>query len=173
MRWGSERALPQKEREHLEAVYEASFQQWLDWLPGWDNFPFGKINVNVVAWATNDSALIQGSADTFEIHTGFLDENGLPACNPGCSRELHQDGDYSACPGGEDHRFHQFLALDPRWGNYNMGAASSSGVYLSLYGWETIGSQGLSWPMPVHELVSIRSIPATAAPPTSRGQHNC
>ncbi|KAH7353388.1 hypothetical protein B0T11DRAFT_300536 [Plectosphaerella cucumerina] len=151
LRWGSTSSLTQENREQLESVYEQSIQQWLRWLPSWDGFPYEDVNVNVAAWAVNDTAQIEGPTDGFDVHTGFHDTDGLPTCNPGCSRELHQDGDYSGCPGGPDRRFHQYLVLSPLWGDYNMGAAASFGVDLSLFGWETIGSQGKPWPMPVHE----------------------
>jgi hypothetical protein len=177
LRWGSAGSLTQENREHLASVYEKSIQQWLRWIPGWDGFPYDKVDVKVVAWAANDTTLIEGPTDAFDVYTGFHDTDGLPTCNPGCSRELHQDGDYSGCPGGADRRFHQYLVLSPLWGDYNMGAAASYGVDLSLFGWKTIGSQGKPWPMPVHEFVSKPHLFHSAPPVRPKGLtvrlHHC
>ncbi|KAF9878838.1 hypothetical protein CkaCkLH20_03738 [Colletotrichum karsti] len=153
------RTLPAAERQLFESVYKKSVQEWMRWLPGWDNFPFESVNVNVVGWAARSKFQIQGSTGGIDVHTGFNDDQGYPTCNPGCSRELHPDGDFSGCPGGPERRFHQFLLLDPSWGEFNMGAASSAGVSISLYGWETIGSQGKDWPMLVHEFGHSISFP--------------
>ncbi|KAI9147339.1 hypothetical protein HJFPF1_12358 [Paramyrothecium foliicola] len=105
------------------------------------------------AWALQDRALLEGPADGFDVYTDFKDNEGFPTCNPGCSRDSHQDGDYSGCPGSTDRRFLQFVLLDPvSFGDNNRGAATSFGAFISLYGWKTIGSQGKDWPMLVHEL---------------------
>ncbi|CAH0033789.1 unnamed protein product [Clonostachys rhizophaga] len=135
LRWGANKALTRDNRESFEVVYKQSFQVWLKWLPGWDNFPFDSVDIKTAHWAVGDRALIEGPTSGFEVHAGSKDDEGRPTCNPGCSRELHQDGDYSECPGGADNRFHQFILLNPAWGEFNMGAASSFGVDLSLHGW--------------------------------------
>ena len=155
MRWGANRTLPEAERRHIEAVYSERFHEWLRWLPCYDSFPFRKVNIKVVGWATYHKSLLPGVMDDVNVYAGFEDDLfNLPACNPGCSRYQHLDGNYTDCPGGRDNRFHQFLLLDPSWGEHNMGAASGFGVSISLYGWETVGSQQEDWPMLTHELVS-------------------
>lgn len=154
--WGANRTLPDTERRHLEAVYKRQFDEWLQWLPSHDNFPFQDIKINVVGWAARERALLSLSLDEDEVYIGFTDDSFMqPTCNPGCSRDKHLDGDYSGCPGGRDRRFHQILVIDPSWGDANMGAASGFGVSISLWGWENVGSKQERWPMLTHELVSV------------------
>ncbi|RSL48489.1 hypothetical protein CEP54_012924 [Fusarium duplospermum] len=136
----------------INVCMQAHFAEWLDWLPGHDNFPLLQVDINMIGWAVRDRVLLQGSIDGFDVHVGFTDDADYPTCNPGCSRAIHPDGDYSGCPGGPDRRFHQFLHLDPSFGTLNMGAASGPGVSISLSGWETIGSKDKPWPMLTHEI---------------------
>lgn len=87
-------------------------------------------------------------------YSDFTDEDGLPTCNPGCSRHEHPDGDYSQ-RGGAENRFHQFFLLDPiSFGNMTMAAATGSGFYVGYTGWETVGSEVSDWPHLLHETVS-------------------
>lgn len=155
MRWGANRTLAEAERYHIEDVYRMQFNEWFSWLRCWDGFPFRKVKINVVAWAAYDETQLEGSTDDIDVHTGILDDRyGLPTCNPGCSRDLHQDGNYTDCPGGRDHRFDQYLVIDTTWGDYVMGAASGQGITLSQYGWETAWSQGKRLSLIVHEMVA-------------------
>jgi len=135
MRWGPNKTLTEDERGHIVATYEANYQHWLDFLPGYDNFPYGQVKFNITGWAVSDESLLQGSSDGFEVYSNFTDEEGLPTCNPGCSRHEHPDGDYSQCDGGAENRFHQFFLLDPvGFGNYTMASASGLGFYGTLAG---------------------------------------
>lgn len=155
MRWGPNKTLTEDERRQIVATYEANYRSWLDFLPGYDNFPYAQIKFNVTGWAVSDESLLQGSSDGFEVYTNFIDEDGLPTCNPGCSRHEHPDGDYSQCHGGAENRFHQFFLLDPiGFGNMTMAAATGFGFYVGYTGWETVGSKVSDWPLLLPETVS-------------------
>lgn len=160
MRWGANRTLPYAERLEIEATHASKFEEWFRWLAGYDNFPFSNVGVNVVGWAVKDKALLPGPTDHLDVYTDFVDDEGFPTCDPGCSRDEHPDGDYSGCPGGADRRFHQFLLFDPiSFGDFNMGAATGYGIYISLFGWENVGRVKEHWPMLVHEMVCTCSVP--------------
>ncbi|TVY65019.1 hypothetical protein Focb16_v015433 [Fusarium oxysporum f. sp. cubense] len=151
MRWHSNLTLDEDARNALMLQQVKQYQQWLEWLPGWDNFPFKEIDFKVVAWAVaNDSQLV-GHRDNFHVYTEFKDDDGLPTCDPGCSRHLHPDGDYSDCALGPDHRFHHYFMIDNRWGDRDMGAAGGEGFSLSEYGWKNVGAKLGNWPILVHE----------------------
>jgi hypothetical protein len=155
MRWGPNATLTEDERSHIVAVYEENYRKWLGLLPGYDNFPYDDITFNVTAWAVHNESFLEGSTDGFDVYTEYADDDGMPTCNPGCSRELHPDGDYSQCDGGADNRFHQFFLLDPvAYGNYSMASASGLGFFVSYWGWENVGSKEPDWPLLLHETVS-------------------
>ncbi|KAF5234496.1 hypothetical protein FAUST_7584 [Fusarium austroamericanum] len=151
MRWNSDKVLDEETRNNIHAQHVQQYEQWLQWLPGWDNFPFKEVKHNVIAWAVaNDSQLV-GNRDGFHVYTEFKDENGAPDCDPGCSRHLHQDGDFSKCGRGAENRYQQYFLVDKAWGDYNMGSASGEGISVSEYGWDHVGSQLGNWSILVHE----------------------
>lgn len=157
MRWNSDKVLDEETRNNIHAQHVQQYEQWLQWLPGWDNFPFKEVKHNVIAWAVaNDSQLV-GNRDGFHVYTEFKDENGAPDCDPGCSRHLHQDGDFSKCGRGAENRYQQYFLVDKAWGDYNMGAASGEGITVSEYGWDHVGSQLGNWSILVHE--TVRKLP--------------
>jgi hypothetical protein len=156
MRWGTNTTLTTDTREKMVAMYTKQYERWFSWLAGWDNYPYQDFKLKVAGWAVSDSTLFEGSANGVPVYTGFHDGDGAPTCDPGCSRDLHVNGDYSACPGGPEQRFHQFFFIDPSWGEYNMGAASGPGVYISAYGWDTVGSKVGDWSILIHEQVSAK-----------------
>lgn len=156
MRWNSNKTLDEDTRNAIEAQHIKQYEQWLEWLPGWDNFPFDKVHFKTVAWAVaNDSQLV-GPRDDFHVYTEFQDEKGFPTCDPGCSRHLHPDGDYSGCGRGDENRYHQHFMISNAWGDFSMGAASGEGFDLSEFGWETVGAQMGNWSILVHETVRCR-----------------
>lgn len=156
MRWGPNETLTQEERHHIVAVYEQNYQSWLGFLPGYDNFPYAQVKFNVTGWAVSDAALLQGSTDGFKVYTDFTDVEGLPTCNPDCSRHQHPDGDYSECDGGASNRFHQFFLLDPiGFGNMTMASATGFGFFVGYDGWENVGSKVPDWPLLLHETVGF------------------
>lgn len=163
MRWNSDAILDEETRNNVSIQHVKQYQQWLEWLPGWDNFPFKEVKFNVIAWAVaNDSKLI-GNRDDFHVYTEFKDDDGIVACDPGCSRHLNPDGDYSSCGRGAENRFHQYFLVDKSWGEHNMGSASGEGINVSEYGWDTVGSKLGNWSILVHESVCRLSSPTSSS----------
>lgn len=154
MRWGANSTLTRETRQQMETMYRKQYERWFRWLSGWDNYPFEKFSLKVTGWAVSDSSLFEGADDGIKVYSGLSDQAGDPICNPGCSRTLQLDGDYSHCSEGYNGRYHQFFLIDPSWGNYNMDAASGPGVDISLFGWQTVGSKLGDWSILIHELVS-------------------
>lgn len=153
VRWGSNKTLTETTRQQIESQHTKLYNYWFRWLSGHDNFPFEEVKINYIGWAVRDRVQLQGSLDGLNVYTGYTDERGDLDCNPACSVEKHLDGDFSDCPGGRDHRYHQFLFLNPAWGEYNMGAAMGYGIEVSFHGWETVGSKMGDWPLLLHEMV--------------------
>ncbi|KAF5594056.1 cellulose-binding family ii [Fusarium subglutinans] len=160
MNWISDSILDEETRKDVSIQHVKQYQQWFEWLPGWDNFPFKEVKFKIIAWAiANDSQLI-GNRDGFHVYTEFKDKDGIIACDPGCSRHLHPDGDYSSCGRGAENRFHQYFFVDKSWGEFNMGAASGEGINVSEYGWDTVGSKMGKWSILVHETLEAEAITA-------------
>lgn len=156
MRWGPNETSTAEDRHHIVKVYEENYQSWLGPLLGYDNFPYAQVKFNVTGWAVSDAAQLQGSTDGFEVYTDFTDDDGLPTCDPGCSRHKHPDGNYSACDGGASNRFHQFFLLDPiGFGNMTMAAATGFGFFVGYDGWKNVGSKVPDWPLLLHETVGF------------------
>ncbi|GJC95933.1 cellulose-binding family ii [Colletotrichum higginsianum] len=128
VRWGSNKTLTETTRQQIASQHTKLYNYWFRWLSGHDNFPFEEVKINYIGWAVRDRVQLQGSLDGLDVYTGYTDEQGDLDCNPACSVEKHLDGDFSDCPGGRDHRYHQFLFLNPAWGEYNMGAAMGYGI---------------------------------------------
>ncbi|OBR13394.1 Cellulose-binding family ii [Colletotrichum higginsianum IMI 349063] len=152
VRWGSNKTLTETTRQQIASQHTKLYNYWFRWLSGHDNFPFEEVKINYIGWAVRDRVQLQGSLDGLDVYTGYTDEQGDLDCNPACSVEKHLDGDFSDCPGGRDHRYHQFLFLNPAWGEYNMGAAMGYGIDVSFHGWETVGSKMGDWPLLLHEM---------------------
>ena len=155
MRWANDtRPLDEATRDAILSQHSKQYQQWVQWLVGYDGFPFKDVQINVVGWAVANEALFQGSPHGFPVYTDFRDNDGNPTCDPGCSRLLHLEGDYSSCPLGAEYRFHHYLEINPAWGAVDMGAAGGEGLEMSEYGWDNTGSKMGDWPVLVHETVS-------------------
>lgn len=145
VRWESSTAVTEAQRTQVASVVAAQYQQWFEWLYGYDNFPYSSIDVNVVGWAVTDASLLQGSTDGIDVYTS-VDSEGAPECAPACGRFFHQDGDYSGCSGGADRHYDQSLWLTDGfeggaggdWGQrigreYFMEALSSEHVHILLH----------------------------------------
>ncbi|CEI66056.1 hypothetical protein FVEN_g4533 [Fusarium venenatum] len=152
MRWNSDKVLDEETRNDIHTQLVQQYEQWLEWLPGWDNFPFKEVKHNVIAWAVANESQLVGNRDDFHVYTEFKDDNGVPTCDPGCSRHLNSDGDFSKCGRGKENRFQQYFLVDKSWGEHNMGAAGGEGITISEYGWDTVGSQLGNWSILVHEV---------------------
>ncbi|KAI1080421.1 hypothetical protein F5B20DRAFT_540573 [Whalleya microplaca] len=114
VRWDSTETVTASQRASIENVLQRSYQKWFDKaLVGFDGFPYTTLNVNVVGWAANDAALLEGDiADGVTVYTETKDVDGIPECDPACGRAFHYaDGDYSGCEGGDAARYDVSLWL--------------------------------------------------------------
>lgn len=91
-------------------MYNEQYQKWFEWVYGYDGFPYTKVGVNIVGWAVSDTSLLEGSTSDIDVYTD-VDDDGIPMCALGCSRDAHLDSDYSGCTGGSDSHFDQSLWL--------------------------------------------------------------
>ena len=137
--------MTEAQRTEIASKLAEQYQLWFEWLYGYDNFPYSKIEVNVVGWAVRDEGILEGSTDGIDVYTN-TDSEGAPECAPACGRFFHQDGDYSGCPGGEDRHYDHSLWLTDGfeggaggdWGQrvgreYFMEALGSSSMHIILH----------------------------------------
>jgi len=85
-----------QDRADVETALKRSVKKWMDWLVGFDNFPFTEIKVQVVGWAVYTPSLLQGNTDGIHVYTD-KDVDGVPQCSQDCGRFFHQNNDYAAC----------------------------------------------------------------------------
>ncbi|KAI0555264.1 hypothetical protein F4679DRAFT_159962 [Xylaria curta] len=145
VRWESSTAVTEAQRAQVASVYAAQYQKWFSWLYGYDNFPYSKVDVNVVGWAVRDKSLLQGSTSGITVYTD-KDADGIPQCAEACGRFFHQDNNYNSCPGGASAHYDHSLWLTDGFGGgaggdwgqrigreYFMGALGSSDVHILLH----------------------------------------
>ena len=82
----------------------------MQWLYGFQNFPYTSVPVRVVGWAVRNSNLLQGSTSGVDVYTN-TDADGAPECAPACGRFFHQDNNYGGCPGGASRHYDMSLWL--------------------------------------------------------------
>ncbi|KAL5342076.1 hypothetical protein BJX70DRAFT_410822 [Aspergillus crustosus] len=110
VRWESSETLTAATREQISAAASRSVNKWIAGLAGFDGWPYDTVEVNVVGYAVTDTSLLEGDTSGVDVYT-TTDSEGAPECDPACGRFFHQDGDYSACPGGEERHYDQSLWL--------------------------------------------------------------
>jgi hypothetical protein len=114
VRWDSSASVSTDLRDKIESNLARSFQKWTDSMQenghGWLGYPYTKVQVNVVGWATRDRNLLQWSDTSRDIYVNNIQENA-PGCSQACGRFFHQDGNYSGCPGGASHHYDMSLWL--------------------------------------------------------------
>ncbi|WP_211228509.1 hypothetical protein [Glycomyces tenuis] len=110
VRWDSQNPVSASLRDDIESKLQEQYQLWFDQMVGWNEWPFQRIEVNVVGWAAYDRDLLQWSDDSVDIYIGDIREDA-PQCAEDCGRFFHQDGNYPNCPGGYDHHYDQSLWL--------------------------------------------------------------
>ncbi|CAH0053656.1 unnamed protein product [Clonostachys solani] len=145
VRWESSALVTEAQRTQIATAINTQYQQWFEWLYGYDSFPFSKIEVNVVGWAVSDASKLEGSTDGIEVYTD-TDADGIPQCAEACGRFFHNDGDYSGCAAGADKHYDQSLWLTEGmsggaggdWGQrigseYMINALGSDSVHILLH----------------------------------------
>lgn len=163
VRWESGTAVTEAQRNQIATVLQAQHDKWMQWLIGFDKFPYSSVPVKVVGWAVSDKNLLQGSTSGIDVYTN-RDSGGIPECNPACGRFFHQDNNYGSCPGGAARHYDVSLWLTDGfsggaggdWGQrigreYFMGALGTSNIHILLH--EMVSILLLS---PVPGLASVR-----------------
>ncbi|KAF4534504.1 hypothetical protein BFW01_g7889 [Lasiodiplodia theobromae] len=113
VRWDSTKSVTAAQRASIEKALSKMYNKWVSAaLVGFDGFPYESVDVSVVGWATKDKSLLEGDTSGITVHTGHLDADGAPECDPACGRAIHYaDGDYSGCSGGDADRYDVSLWL--------------------------------------------------------------
>ncbi|KAL0936823.1 cellulose-binding family II [Colletotrichum truncatum] len=117
VRWDSTATVTAAQRTKIASAYKAQYQKWFKWLYGFDGFPYSNVDVNIVAWATKDASLLQGSTDGLDVYTTYKDGDGVPACATECERAAHLDGNFSGCKSGR-HFDHSLWLTDGLQGGF-------------------------------------------------------
>ncbi|SDL16414.1 Cellulose binding domain-containing protein [Glycomyces sambucus] len=110
VRWDSQNTVTAQTRDRIAAKLQDQYDRWFDQMAGWNEWPFDRIEVNVVGWAAYDRDLLQWSDDSVDVYIGDIREDA-PQCAEECGRFFHQDGNYSQCPGGAARHYDQSLWL--------------------------------------------------------------
>jgi hypothetical protein len=145
VRWDSQNSVGAQTRDAIEAKLQQQYDLWFASMAGWSEFPFDRIEVNVVGWAAYDRDLLQWSDGSVDVYIGDIREDA-PQCAEECGRFFHQDGNYSQCPGGEAHHYDQSLWLTQGmgggaggdWGQrmgqeYFVNSLNSSQIHIYLH----------------------------------------
>jgi hypothetical protein len=144
------------QRTQIATVYKQQYQKWFEWVYGYDGFPYTEVGVNIVGWAVSDKSLLQGSTDDINVYTD-LDDDGIPMCAVGCSRDAHLDSDYSGCTGGADNHYDQSLWLtDGLDGGYGYSWGQQVG---REYFMENIATENIH--ILLHEMVRFENLLAS------------
>ncbi|WP_197034652.1 cellulose-binding domain-containing protein [Glycomyces sp. NRRL B-16210] len=110
VRWDSQNPVSAQTRDAIASKLQEQYDLWFDQMAGWNDWPYDKIEVNVVGWAAYDRDLLQWSDDSVDVYIGDIREDA-PQCAEACGRFFHQDGNYSQCPGGDARHYDQSLWL--------------------------------------------------------------
>lgn len=149
VRWDSSATVTAAQRDQVQAQLQRQFQKWMDAMTengkGWNGWPYPKVNVKVVGWATRDRNLLQWNDGSVDVYVGDMAE-GAPQCAPPCGRFFHQDNNYGGCPGGPGHHYDMSLWLTDGFGGgaggdwgqrigreYYMGNLNADNVHILLH----------------------------------------
>ncbi|PVF95682.1 hypothetical protein CPB86DRAFT_738282 [Serendipita vermifera] len=110
VRWESTTTITQAQRTQVETKLQQEFQKWMQYLIGYDGFPYSSVPVKVVGWAVKSTSLLSGSTSGYDVYT-TVDSGGIAECDPRCGRFFHQDANYGSCPGGADRHYDMSLWL--------------------------------------------------------------
>jgi len=114
IRWDSKAKVSAAQRDKMHTAVQRSYQKWMDQMleggKGWDGWPYNKVPVKVVGWATRDRSLLDWNDTSVDIYVNDISENA-PECAQACGRFFHQNNDYSKCTGGAAHHYDHSLWL--------------------------------------------------------------
>ncbi|KAH7107019.1 hypothetical protein BKA62DRAFT_765578 [Auriculariales sp. MPI-PUGE-AT-0066] len=109
VRWESNVTLTATDRTNIQNALQRSIGKWMEWLYGFDGFPYSSVPVTVTGWAVYNTSLMSGvTSET--IYTN-KDSSGAPECAEACGRFFHQDNNYSGCSGGSAKHYDMSLWL--------------------------------------------------------------
>ncbi|KAL7273088.1 hypothetical protein RUND412_004075 [Rhizina undulata] len=114
VRWESNSSITAAERANVEVALQRSFKKWIDWLVGFESFPYTEVPVKIVGWAVSNTTKLLGDTSDIDVYT-TTDADGIPQCSEDCGRFFHTDGDYSKCSGGLDRHYDESLWLTDGW----------------------------------------------------------
>ena len=114
VRWDSNAPVSATLRDQIDAALPRQFNKWIQQMvengTGWDGWPYTKVPVKVVGWATRNRSLLQWTDNSVDIYVNDIEEDA-PECAQACGRFFHQDNNYSSCPGGSLHHYDLSLWL--------------------------------------------------------------
>lgn len=110
VRWDSSDPITEDQRSQIARDLQTQHDKWMEWLYGFEGFPYTSVPIHVVGWAVRDRALLQGSTSTIQVYT-TTDQSGAPECDERCGRDFHMNDDYSQCPAGPDRHYDRSLWL--------------------------------------------------------------
>jgi hypothetical protein len=128
VRWEStSQTVTEAQRTQVQTAIQRSYKKWIDWLVGFEGFPYTTVPLSVVGWAVSNPNLLQGSTSGIDIYT-TKDSGGIPECDPRCGRFFHQDNNYSQCPGGAARHYDFSVWLTP---GFSGGAGGDWGARIA------------------------------------------
>jgi hypothetical protein len=170
VRWDSGATVSAGQRDQVQVALRRQFNKWMAAMTengkGWNGWPYPSVQLDVVGWAARSRSQLQWSDAEMPVTVGDMNENA-PECPKPCGRFFHQDGNYSACPGGEAKHYDMSLWLTAGmgggaggdWGQrigseYFMGAIAQDDIHIlehemghtfgldDFYDWSPTGVDG-------------------------------
>ncbi|KAI9986054.1 hypothetical protein PInf_024901 [Phytophthora infestans] len=104
VRWDSSTNLEKSVASKFQGILERHYNKWNKWLEGYNCWPFKKLKVNMVGWATKDKAQFEWTDDSLgPVYEGSVDSEGVPQCPDECYRFYdnvnNRWSDTSSCTG--------------------------------------------------------------------------
>lgn len=103
VRWDSKGTLSKTTAATIAPMLQNQLNLWNDWLKNYGCWPHESVTVNVVGWATNNSALFDWSDDSLgTIFSDQVDYENIPVCNLNCYKHrngLSTNSDLASCEG--------------------------------------------------------------------------
>jgi hypothetical protein len=114
VRWDSSAPVSAALRDQIHAALSRQFTKWMNVMvengQGWERWPYTNVPVRVVGWAVRNRSTLQWTDNSVDIYVNNIRENA-PQCSADCGRFIHQDGNYSRCPGGAARHYDMSLWL--------------------------------------------------------------
>jgi hypothetical protein len=106
IRWQSDVSLSPEQRDKIKQMLELQINAWTDHLVNFENWPYKKIEVNIVGWAVTNANLIQNPRSGETVYSNHIQADALfpdlplPRCPDACARPTQfRNPNYDQCPG--------------------------------------------------------------------------